>query len=190
MNIKLAVGGSHSTGKSTFLARIRQELTSKALDFQTVSDLATKCPLPILRDHTIESTLWIVATGIAEEIAAAHQSRIVLVDRPVADAWAYLKATGRNPELTSPPGMTLQSTIEQWMPSYNLVYLSELDDSIAIENDKNRDLDTTYRRTVALEMESSYKRFALEYRRLTTKNVDFELDFAVRTIQETLQGLR
>jgi GTPase SAR1 family protein len=183
---KLAVGGAHSTGKSTFLARLQKGLTEQGVPFETVGDLATKCPLPILRDHTIESTLWIVSRGISEEIAAAHKSRVVLVDRPVADAWAYLKATGKEIDLTSVAGLTLQGTIQEWMHSYNLLYQSELDDSVAIVNEKNRDLDAAYRKTVAREMESAYRRFASEHRRLTRTNSDSELSLAMRIIQEML----
>lgn len=187
MSIKIAVGGAHSTGKSTFLRRIRSELNKLGLQHATVGDLATQCPLPILREHTIESTLWIVASGIAAEISASHQSQIVLVDRPVVDAWAYLKATAKDFDLSTVAGLTLQCSIEHWMPSYDVVYQSQLNETIPIEDDKNRDLDAVYRKRVALEMEGAYKKFASNVRRLSLDNTDSELDVVLKEIERALQ---
>jgi hypothetical protein len=85
--MKIAISGAHSTGKSTALKVAREHLERKGYAVRLVSGLAVKCPLPILRDHTPESSLWIAATGVSTEIECEAKSDIVLVDRPVIDAW-------------------------------------------------------------------------------------------------------
>jgi AAA domain len=90
--MKIAISGTHSTGKSTALQSARDYLLNRGLDVAIVSDLAIKCPLPILRQHTPQSALWIAAQGVCSEIASASRSKIVLVDRPVIDAWGYMRA--------------------------------------------------------------------------------------------------
>ena len=123
-NLKITVSGAHSTGKSTFLSEIAKRIQSKGFRYLLVSDLAIRCPLPILREHTVESTLWIVATGIAEEIAATYKSNIVFVDRPVLDAWAYLMAIfpERSDAKLTPQFKTLENVIRNWLPTYTLIY--------------------------------------------------------------------
>lgn len=187
--IKIAVGGAHSTGKSTFLKRLREALKSRDVETSAVGDLASRCPLPILRKHTVESTLWIVASGIAEEVAAGYRSRVVLVDRPVVDAWAYLMAVGSG-DITLPPSPsanTLRNAIENWMPTYELVYQSSLNEAIPIEDNKGRDLDPAYRSEVAHRMDCAYKDFATGYRTLSLGNVESEIEFALNRVMIALK---
>jgi nicotinamide riboside kinase len=182
--VKIAVGGAHSTGKTTFLRQLEAALYSRKVSCKVVGDLAVKCPLPILKEHTVESTLWIVATGIAEEIAAAYKSQVVLVDRPVVDAWAYLMAgkNGATASLTSPTAMTLQNAIREWLPTYRVIYQSALDENVPIQDDKNRLLDPSYRAEVARQMELAYKGFKVPSRTLSLDNADSEIDSALREI--------
>ena len=66
--VTIAVLGTHSTGKSTFLARLAHELRRQDVQVATVADLgeqAQRIGLPILINHTFTSTLWIITRGIS-----------------------------------------------------------------------------------------------------------------------------
>jgi hypothetical protein len=187
-SFKIAVGGAHSTGKSTFLRRLEAALQSRGVSCEVVGDLASKCPLPILKNHTFESTLWIVTSGIAAEIKAGYAAKVALVDRPVVDAWAYLMAgkNGATQNSDSPAAITLQHTIRDWLPTYDVVFKSCLDESIPVENAKGRVLDPGYRTEVARQMERSYDRFGVPSRDLSAANADAALSFALQRVDQAL----
>ncbi|MGX1742102.1 AAA family ATPase [Bosea sp. NPDC055353] len=98
----IAVAGTHSTGKSTFLDQVERRLLANGVSVGRVVDTASRARaagFPILRDHVYESTLWIMAEGLRQEMEAALKFEVVLVDRPLLDALGYLlaalDATGR-----------------------------------------------------------------------------------------------
>lgn len=105
--VSIAVAGTHSTGKSTFLARVAHEARRGGLAVATVADLgeqAQRLGFPILHRHTWASTLWIITQGISNELAAWIGADVVLVDRPVPDALGYYRAAlayrGERPDAT------------------------------------------------------------------------------------------
>jgi adenylylsulfate kinase-like enzyme len=74
VTMKIAVTGTHSTGKTTFINAVREELQGQGYRVAVVSDLGEEAlnrGFPILYQHTPESTLWIMTTGIARELEAA-----------------------------------------------------------------------------------------------------------------------
>lgn len=189
MAIKLAVSGAHSTGKSTFLGKVKRILVGQGIEVAGVSNLAVECPLPILRDHTPESTLWIVASGIAQEIAASKDAEVVLVDRPVLDAWAYLKTATRwsQFDLRSPQIRTLKGAIAPWLEQYDYWYQTQLEESAPIGTGKDRDVDPEYRRHVAAQMIEAVHEFGCDPRELTFATLDEE---AARIADEIVAKLR
>ncbi len=91
----IGITGTHSTGKSTFFEKVRKQAERRGLRVERVGDVATRCQaagFPILRDHTFESTLWIIASVISSELEFALKCDLILVDRPVSDAIGYLEA--------------------------------------------------------------------------------------------------
>jgi len=84
--ITIGVLGAHSTGKSTFLARLAHELRRRHVQVATVADLgeqAQRNGMPILFNHTWASTLWFVTKGISQELEAWAHAEVVLVDRAI-----------------------------------------------------------------------------------------------------------
>lgn len=150
--VKLAVSGTHSTGKTSALKRALRELQGRGYCVAYVGDIARRCPLPILRQHTAQSSLWIAATTLTEELQLGHSSEIVLVDRPVLDALAYYLAALKHRHEQSPQGEVdyelLRHLVSSWMTTYQQVFHTRIDPSRAIEDDKSRDLDPAFRRDV------------------------------------------
>ncbi|WP_419668794.1 aldo/keto reductase [Streptomyces sp. 2-1] len=94
--IRIGVLGTHSTGKTTLLKRIEMELRAEGITVARTGRLgkrAAAAGLPKMQHHTAQSTEWIIAQGIADEIAARAQGAgVVLVDRAAHDALAYFHA--------------------------------------------------------------------------------------------------
>ncbi|HCU51943.1 MAG TPA: hypothetical protein DGG94_19440, partial [Micromonosporaceae bacterium] len=83
---KVAVTGTHSTGKTTFAEALKETLDAQGYNTVCVSDLGEECRdrgFNILYDHTPQSTLWIMTEGIRREMEAALTANVIIVDRPV-----------------------------------------------------------------------------------------------------------
>jgi GTPase SAR1 family protein len=178
--IKIGVSGAHSTGKTTFIRNLEKRLIQKSIKYKIVSDLAVKCPLPILTEHTIESTLWIASKSITEEVEAEKDFLLVIADRPILDCWAYFNAVCKNQYKENDPRLlTLKSMIEHWLKTYDLIYQTEIDETIPVENSKGRMLDPAYRKKIGEEMFEATKFFGINPKRLTSLNTEIECEFLV-----------
>jgi hypothetical protein len=140
--VTIAIAGAHSTGKSTFLAKLAQELRHGNLRVATVADLgeqAQRAGFPILAQHTWASTLWIITQGISNELAAWISADIVLIDRPVPDALGYYRAAldyrGEQPDPTTTRYLDT-ITREHAVHSYDLILRTQLDPAIPLGTNK------------------------------------------------------
>lgn len=145
MTVFVAVTGTHSTGKSTFLDQLQSELQAKGITVGRVADKATECRnagFPILRDHTFESTLWIMSSVIRGELEASLSAPVVLVDRPVSDALAYLEAalhsTGR--AIAETERSYLYSLARLHSLRYQLLFRTVLDPTVPLGVGRDPDL--------------------------------------------------
>ena len=149
--LTIAVTGAHSTGKSTFLARLARQLRQHDLEVATVADLgeqAQQIGLPILHSHTYTSTLWIMTRGISNEIATWPHADVLLVDRPVPDALGYyLAALAYRDEHPDAVLLAhLRTLAAQHSMHYDLIFRTELDHTVPLGTNKARDDNTRYRR--------------------------------------------
>jgi hypothetical protein len=147
--VTVAVAGTHSTGKSTFLARLAHALRREGVEVATVADLAEQAHrtgLPILHAHNYTSTLWIMTRGISEELATWPHADVLLVDRPVPDALGYyLAALAYRDEVADPAAIEHLTTLARHHSAhYDLVLRTVLDDNIPIG--EGRDRNHRYRR--------------------------------------------
>lgn len=161
--VKIGVTGTHSTGKTSSLLSAKRLLEAKGLRVGYVSEIARRCPLPILKQHTLESTLWIVTSTIAEELTQSYKSEVVLVDRPVLDAMAYyvaaLEHRGEIPETNTIKSHVLYELVKEWSRSYDSVYRTVIDPKIPIADNGSRDTDSLFRSSVARALENVLERF-------------------------------
>jgi len=142
----IGITGTHSTGKSTFVANLKQRATERGITVATISDTATKCQdagFKVLTDHTFESTLWILCSVIRAELEAALLADLVLVDRPVPDALGYLEAalemTGR--VISEKERAYLYGLAASHTQRYSLLFKTELDTSIPLGEDRDTNIE-------------------------------------------------
>lgn len=145
MPFKVAVAGSHSTGKTTFLHQAKLALEAAGHSVAYVHDSAADAQdrgLPILTDHNFRSTAWLMTRAIQLESEAAPTHDVILVDRPVHDALGYLLAaleySGR--EMRAAEMRTLETICLAWASQYDLLFLTSIDPSIPLGPGRDPDL--------------------------------------------------
>ncbi|MEE3360162.1 MAG: AAA family ATPase [Pseudomonadota bacterium] len=180
---KIAVAGTHSTGKTTFLKGLEERLITAGHDVAYVHGSAAEAQelgFPILKDHTFESTAWLVGQAIRLEMAATLAADVILIDRPVPDAFGYLIAALRTTHRSIAPARLgrLEAICKAWTEEYDLVFTTRLDESIPIGPD--RDGDAAFRAAADQAIGEILARLAPDHRILTPQNVRPSTELAMR----------
>lgn len=184
--LRIGVLGTYSTGKTLLLKRIEMELRGHGLAVARTGRLGKRAAgigLPKMRHHTVASTEWIIAQGIADEIAAAaHGARVVLADRAALDAVAYFNAAaesrGERPHRLERERLRLLASTQA--PKYDLLLATVLDESAPI--DQRHAHDPRYRRLVDQHVHGLLADDAIPHQRVTS-----ETDSQARAIELALQ---
>ncbi|MFD7659962.1 AAA family ATPase [Actinosynnema sp. NPDC059797] len=192
--VVVGVLGTHSTGKSTFLARLAHELRRAQVQVCTVADLgeqAQRIGLPILRNHTWLSTEWIIARGISDELSAWAHAEVVLVDRPAADALGYYRAAlacrgeRADPEVAA----RLKRLVRDHSVYYDLLYRTTLDPDIPLGDDKPRDADAEFRHLADRHVAQVLCELELPHRLLPADRHDQALEDTLGFVLDRLAGV-
>jgi AAA domain len=191
--VTIAAAGAHSTGKSTFLARLAHELRRADLEVATVADLgeeALRIGLPILHSHTYASTLWIMTRGISHEIAAWAHVDVLLIDRPVPDALGYYHAAlAHRDEQPDPEALRhLRSLAAHHAVHYDLIYRTTLDDQVPLGTNKPRDRDLRFRALADTHVHRVLTDLAIPHRQLAADAHDAAVEDAARFALDQLSG--
>lgn len=191
--IMIGVLGTHSTGKSTFIARLAHELRRQHIQVATVADLgeqAQRMGLPILYNHTWSSTLWIITRGVSNELEAWLHADVVLVDRPAPDALGYYRAAlDYRHEQPDPTELTyLEALVRGHSARYNLLFRTTLDPSIPLGDTKTRDNDSQFRLLADHYVGRVLRDLNLAHELLPAEGHDPALDRAMSFITTSLAG--
>lgn len=189
---RIAVAGTHSTGKTTFLKRLKALFEQRGLAVAYVHDSAVNAQdkgFPILADHTFESTAWLIARAIELETEATISADVILVDRPVADALGYLQAALLHTSRSIAPArlQALERICEAWAPEYDLAFLTVLDPSV--ELGEGRDGDVLFRARAAEEVTRVVDRFMPDRHLLRHGGADAALAFAIAAFDDKHRGV-
>ncbi|AZO33572.1 MAG: hypothetical protein EOS76_02790 [Mesorhizobium sp.] len=183
----IGIAGTHSTGKSTFVAKAAQTLEGRGFSVGQIGDLATKAReagFPILTDHTYESTLWIIAEGMRQEAEALLTNDVVLVDRPVPDALGYLKAALEvsSREISGERLSELQTIVAARATRYDMLIITELDHAIPLGPE--RDTNETFRVAAGHHVTAVIEKVRPQAIRMTSKNPD---EVAAAAVEEVVR---
>lgn len=175
---KIAVAGTHSTGKTTFLSTLKDELEALGDRVAYVHDSAVNARelgFPILGDHTFESTAWLMGRAIELEVAASLTADVILVDRPVPDALGYLIAALRHTGRSLEVGRIerLEAMCLAWAGDYDLLFLTRLDSSVPLG--PGRDPDLNFRVAAATAVTEVVNRMFTEWHLIERGNVEAAL---------------
>ena len=182
MAVKIAIAGTHSTGKSTLFENVARKFRDQGRKVTRVGDLAVEARargFPILREHTFASTLWIMTRGISLELEACISSDIVLVDRPVPDALGYLVAAlkYRNQHLTPFETEYLEILSRRHALTYQCIFKTTIDQAKPIDDTKERDMDAIFRSQVDTALDSIFSNLEIPI-----ENLSVDLDAGTKQI--------
>ena len=121
---------------------------------------ARELGFPILHDQTFECTAWMIASTIQLEMEARLKAKVVIVDRGVPDALAYLLAALRYGAriLERERLKRLEQICANWTANYDLVVVTELDPSVSLGH--GRDTDVEFRVAVNKAIQDVISRMA------------------------------
>lgn len=187
--VKIGIAGSHSTGKTSFLSELKLRLENTGVQAELVHSSAATAKskgFPILRNHTFESTLWMIASCIQQEAEASLTANVILVDRPVFDALAYfhaaLELTGR--QLPQEKLQSLHEIVRAYSQSYNMVFVTKLDHDVPLG--PGRDQDMVYRSAVARHLIELTPDVAPQAQTIETGTVEKLLSLACSHVESAL----
>lgn len=185
--IRIGVMGAHSTGKSLLMRRIEMELRGQGIPVARTGSIGRRAalvPLPKMQHHTVASTTWIIATGIADEIAAAARLeegpvQVVLADRACWDALAYFRAAleWRQQLAQRPDREALQQLAAAHGYKYDLLLATVLDPDVPVEQkvERKHDYDARYRTLVDRHTHAVLREENIRHVRVTSDPASQEL---------------
>ncbi|MFD8965091.1 hypothetical protein ACFV0C_08815 [Streptomyces sp. NPDC059568] len=188
--IRIGVMGAHSTGKTMLLRRIEMELRGHGIPVARTGGLGKRAalvPLPKMQQHTAASTEWVIAQGIADEIAAAARPgpepvRVILADRAAWDALAYFHAAQEwrqeHPNRLERERLRLLASTRG--PKYDLLLATVLDPALPVE--QKHDYDAQYRTLV-----DRYTHALLAEDEIPHQRVTSDPDSQARAVERALQ---
>lgn len=94
--MKIAIIGTHSTGKTTLIEKLSEHLSNIGNTMAILPEYARLCPFPINENTTLEAQKWILLTQITEENKVNHSGKILLTDRATIDNFAYMYRIGKS----------------------------------------------------------------------------------------------
>ncbi|MFI5942239.1 AAA family ATPase [Streptomyces uncialis] len=145
--IRIAVSGTHSTGKTTLLRRLEMELRATGRTVaRTPASFAAKAAelgFPKLQNQSAECTEWIIAASAAAAAERTLNADVVLIDRSALDPVAYylaaLERSGQEPD----PVVTqrLTNLVKAHTAAYDALLATVLDPTVPLGDSRDRDLE-------------------------------------------------
>jgi len=125
--MKIALIGTHGTGKTTLAHELTTELKKEGLNTEFLGELARECPLPINEKTTKESQEWIIFTQHLREIEMQNKYEILICDRSILDGYVYyIRKFGRE--------KTLEEFIKKRIKDYDLIVKIPINESFLRED--------------------------------------------------------
>jgi hypothetical protein len=168
--MKIAISGTHSTGKTTFLKDLQKLIGTrrKIKVVRGVAHEAMELGFPILKNHTFQSTLWMMSAGMKAETELEFKKRIIFVDRPVMEPLAYYRAAlkSRNEVIKPEHEKCLLGIARSFLGTYQMVIKTVVDRRVPISRNKKRDHDPAFRALADKEIDRLYKELGMKPTRL------------------------
>mgnify|MGYP003630470916 CR=1 FL=1 len=180
----IGIAGAHSTGKTTFTALLTKKAEAAGLTVIRVGDIATECRdagFGILKNHTFESTLWIITAVINAELKGGLKHDLVIVDRPVQDALGYLESAlnATHRALSTDEHNYLYGLARFHVPRYSTNFKTTLDNTVALGDD--RDPDREFRTLVDRTISKANETLGIDARPLTEDEATLAIEKAIQS---------
>ena len=135
--IKVAFIGTQGAGKTTACYELATNLKKLGVHVKILIESAEVCPLPINKDMSLDSQLWMIANQVKQELEAKHRfkGKVIICDRSAIDAEIYAMY-GKIPLPNC-----LSRCLRLWLETYDLLFYMDssgghLDDNGIRSTDK------------------------------------------------------
>ncbi|WP_447868221.1 AAA family ATPase [Rahnella aceris] len=187
----IGVAGTHSTGKSSFCRALHESLKRNDIRVSVVPSfgrLAVKLGIPLLKDHTYESTLWFINKTLEAKKIALDSSDVVIVERPEIDSFSYWKAAINCNKKDWPieERNIIESIILNESKCYTHLFATNINNSIPLG--PGRDTDIEFRNSVDFYLHQSLQTLSLKFTELRSddhQNILIRLKKEILTSMET-----
>ena len=171
--MKIALIGTHGTGKTTVAHELIAELKKQGINAEFIGELARKCPLPINEKTTKDSQEWIIFSQYIQELELQSKCDLIVCDRSVLDGYVYYHRKFRENQL-------IENFVKEKLKDYVLLIKVPINEKF-LQKDGIRSTDKEFQRDID-------ERFDLLLRKL---NVSFEthknLNKTVELIKEKIK---
>ena len=143
--LKIAIVGTHGTGKTTLAYKLVTEAKQRGKNAQICNELARTSPFPLNEKANLDGCLWLVSKQINEELSAKAQGCEILVcDRSVMDMIAYVPLNLAHGEIYT----HLHSFCLRWFKTYDKIFWVHPTSTIGLVDDGIRALDPKYQKKI------------------------------------------
>ena len=175
--IKIAIIGTHSTGKSTIIRHLRARLEGCGYTIAILKELSRQCPLPIDRNTTYDAQRWIQDQHVLREPQLMTMCDILICDRSSLDNFAYMQRGAQEHDLAEDEQRAVAH-----MESYTHVFkTTKL--NLPAEDDGVRDTDQAFRDDIDARIHALLQKHNIEvYHLPETLDYDTHLDVICREL--------
>jgi len=157
--MKIAYTGAHGTGKTTSVFQKASELKImypyKSL--YILQEVARDCPLPINKDSTYSSQLWIFSSQLEREIKLTETYDILVCDRTILDNIAYFQNVC--PEYYEYMFNLVKPFVKE---TYSEIIFKKIKDNTYLYNDGFRVVDNKFQQTIENNLIIFYEKLIAE----------------------------
>jgi len=138
---RIAIFGTHGAAKTTLVYKLAAFYKMNDKNVTVIHETARQSPFPINTDAVYQTTLFVIASQLQEELKAeAEGFEIAISDRTLSDAFIYINHLNRGNNLTK----SLEDFCLEWIKQYHVLIYLEPTEGFAITSDGIRASDTKY----------------------------------------------
>jgi len=159
---KIALIGTHGTGKTTLAHELVAALKKKDINAEFLGEIARTCPLPINEDTSKEAQEWIIYTQYAKELEHINRCSVLVCDRSVLDSYAYyMNKCGEN--------KLLEDFVKEKIADYSFLFRVPINPSY-LKEDGIRSVNQSFQKDIDEKVKYILDKLSVNY--YTESNAD------------------
>jgi len=125
MKVKIALSGTHCSGKTTTLRKLRKRLASFGVDATCIFEVIRNCPYAVNEAGTERTEVWVMSKQILAELNITAE--VALLDRCIFDNLSYAEWSCQHGKLSKETFEFLNSVAFGWarLSPYSLIFVLE-----------------------------------------------------------------